>query len=132
MRAVVGPRGRLRKYVETLRRVLAREHRAANEDELRRLYAFWDEAHSSAPAGIVLGPLSSRDELEDEFGAEPEPHVDLGKPPSGGAPLRPVMLLESARQLQTVIDRALENGTSSWSASSRNGSASAARASGRP
>ena len=73
MRAVAGPRSRFRKYVETMRRVREGERRPLNEDELRKLYALWDEAHASTPAGVGLGPLPSREDLADEFGPEPEP-----------------------------------------------------------
>ena len=71
MRVVAGPRGEFRKYLGRLRTRLARDQRAADKDELRKLYRLWNRAVASAPAGVGLGPLPSREDLEDEFGPEP-------------------------------------------------------------
>lgn len=93
--------------------MLGRERRAPSEAELRKLYRLWDEAQSSAPAGVVLGPLPSCEELEDEFGSEPEPPTrPPAKPRHRPADGFPWATIERCDELLAARRTALEMGAS--------------------
>jgi hypothetical protein len=119
---VVQATNEFKRYRRRLTGRLDRERRAPSQAEYRKLgslWEAWDRAYAAyeeegsppAPPGLVqvLLPPPAWGELEDEFGPVEAALPEATRHP-GGPPLKPVMPVEHARQLQAVIDVALKDG----------------------